>query len=266
MPRNDGCWARSLDNCRGRLTGEHLISVGAFQPGAGKRNNRSGRLGEEITVTVHDSDGRAATRNTTVRQYTRDILCEHHNNFTNDLDKAGAGLIDAIGAFFETHDRRALYPNLRWNARSFSVDALRVERWLMKLAVNNAFGCAMPIGSREASAGWPCGELVEMIFGLRVVPRAAGAGLFHVLISGAKADRPDRLHLSLMEQNGVVAAALFGYRTFLFGVNLVEGAITPGHLATTMPALGSAAIAQPMNSMRIDGTNVELRFVSTGER
>lgn len=49
MPRNDGCWANVLDDCRGLLTGDHTISV-AVWPGVTGQQNRRGRLGQHVDV------------------------------------------------------------------------------------------------------------------------------------------------------------------------------------------------------------------------
>ena len=257
---HDRCWARCLGNCKGPISGEHLISVGAFRPGIGKSDNRAGRIGERLTVTLRELDGTKSVKDTTVRRYTEDILCEHHNNVTADLDKAGSELIDAIWDFLEKHDRRKPLANLRWNVERYLVDSALVERWLMKIAVNNLFGQPFPIGGSGAAPGWPTPELVEMIFGVRPVPHDLGTGLFHVLLEGPKPDLGERFDLALLERGGIAGGMLLAHRTFLFGVNLEARSFPPQALAAMSRSLRDAMIVRPMKSMRIEGTNVELVF------
>lgn len=140
-------------------------------------------------VTMVDTSTQQ-TRKMTVRNLTRDILCEHHNNSTNDLDQEGGNFARAIEDLFATDaerhklmDPRA--PRLQWSKKVFAVYGPRLERWFMKTAINHAFGRDLPIGGDAVPAGWPTPELVQMVFGRRPVDRAAGAGL--VLAGGERA-------------------------------------------------------------------------------
>lgn len=262
MPKNQGCWANDLDNCRGPLTGEHLLSASVFRPTRreGAEPNRAARLGEEITVTTTDANGERTSRDLTVRRYTQHILCERHNNDTANLDEAGGALVRAIGNVFATHESRRHYRSLRWNRRTYEVDAALVERWLMKTAINHAFDRGLPIGRADARAGWPTRELVEMVYGIRDVPASDGPGMFHLLVPGTFEDRRDKFDLALYEQRGCVAGAMFGFRTFLFGVHLHEEPLHPHAVRSVHRRLNDALIARPLEKWWIDETNVELAF------
>lgn len=265
MAVNEGCWARSLGDCKGRLSGEHLLSAGMFRSTQGKPNTRRARMSEEIAVTHREPGGATSTKDLTVRRYTAHILCEYHNNTTSELDAAGGELIDAIWGVLDTHDARAPNPKLPWNPRRYVVKRELIERWLMKIAVNNAFGGLLPIGGHAAQPGWPTSELVEMIFGRRPIPNSEGGGLFQVLHDGPTPDRPAHFDLGLIERTGVLAAGLLLHRSFILGANLTNSPIAAEALCMLYPWLRSPVIVQ-LKSMRLPETNVELVFASSGRR
>lgn len=215
-------------------------------------------------VTMVDTSTQQ-TRKMTVRNLTRDILCEHHNNSTNDLDQEGGNFARAIEDLFATDaerhklmDPRA--PRLQWSKKVFAVDGPRLERWFMKTAINHAFGRDLPIGGDAVPAGWPTPELVQMVFGRRPVDRAAGAGLFLLAAKGHEHDFGERFELQPFDRsNRYIAGCMLTFRTLLFGVNFESVKVHPEAFAKH-PAFRGTTLIQPFNAMDFSLTNVELQL------
>src|SRR5882672_6826080 len=110
----DECWAKSLGDCEGKLSREHLISKSLFD-------------GAEIQVfglpwcppegKVIGIDGLAAK-----------ILCRLHNNRLSEVDQAGGEVFKKIKRFLG---------KVKSNPREkIKVDGSLLERWLLKTAIN----------------------------------------------------------------------------------------------------------------------------------
>jgi hypothetical protein len=262
VAKNPGCWANVLDDCRGKLTGEHLLSVAVWAAPAGAPNNRKAKMGRRITVL---DTSQATRRDVTVRNLTRHILCEHHNNSTNDLDEEGGTFARSIEQLFTADaERHKLMhpgaPRVAWQKKVFTVDGGRLERWFMKTAINHTFGRDLPIGGPTAAPGWPTSELVEMVFGRRSVSRDVGGGLFVLAATGHKHDFGERFELQPFDRLGqYIAGCLVGFRTLLFGVNFEPVKVQPAAFAKFQGARGTSLI-QPFHAMDFDISNVELRL------
>lgn len=145
------------------------------------------------------------------------VLCEHHNGATGDLDAEAGVLSAAFRGFFDTHVARIWAPQLNWNCRSYGVKGLLIERWLMKIGINHLVSGHVPIGVADAAPGMPPASLVRMVYGREPVPREAGLGIFHV-------DHPfnagDRFDLRTISRNDThVSAIVLSYGRFHLGVN-----------------------------------------------
>lgn len=253
MVRNPGCWANVLDDCDGVLSAEHTISV-AVWAGVGERQNRKSRLGRSITVTTP-----TGTRQTSVRRLTRNILCEWHNNGSNDLDTEAGRFARALDRFIATDEERARMPGFNWAPRTFEVDGPLLERWFLKSAINASFGNALPIGSSGGQPGWPTRELVEMVFGRREV--AKPFGLFAVVNVGNTHILEEAFEFIPFDRNGThIAGHLLVFRSFHFGVSF-EARQVRDDFFQALPGLKGAAVLQPVRMMKSGGTtNVQLRI------
>ncbi len=262
MAKNPGCWANVLDDCQGKLTGEHLLSVAVWAAPPGAPNNRKSKMGRKVTMI--DTSAKT-TRAMSVRNLTRDILCEHHNNSTNDLDQEGGNFARAVEQLFTADaERHKLMhpgaPRFPWQRKVFAVDGARLERWFMKTSINHSFGRDLPIGGAGAPPGWPTQDLVEMVFGRRPVPRAAGAGLFVLSAVGQKHDFGERFELQPFDRlSQYIAGCLVGFRTLLFGVNFESVKVHPAAFGKYAGARGTSLI-QPFHAMDFAVSNVELRL------
>ncbi len=169
MPRISGCWANVLDDCDGKLTREHIISVAATP----HDSPNASRQQREQCVVRHSSRGGPKgtwTREMTVRNLVSHILCSHHNNGLSEVDTAGGAFCNAIRSFYTlAHERR--FSRLHWEMKTFESDGLLLERWLMKTAVNLAVGYRdnRRIGSALVGVNEPTTDLAEMIYGRRPV-------------------------------------------------------------------------------------------------
>lgn len=259
MPKNPGCWANVLNDCAGALTGEHPLSVAVWAATPGEPDNRASRLRRSITMIDH---GQSITK--TVRRMTRDILCDHHNNSTNDLDTEGGRFARALEQLFIVDGQRrgVMHPNaplLRWATKGFPVDGPLLERWFMKTVINHTFGGPLPIGGDVAVPGWPTPELVEMVFGRRPVDRAAGTGIYMVASVGDDVDIGERFELRpYVRANQYIAGCFVSFRNLLFGVNFERGRVTGENLDRFLGRKGTHVV-QPVKAINFDVTSVEVQ-------
>ena len=76
------CWASPLGNCRGVISGEHIVSKCLFPSG---------------NVTVKGLDWlNGETKSIGIKGLTRNILCEGHNSDLSDLDAAALHTFDTF--------------------------------------------------------------------------------------------------------------------------------------------------------------------------
>jgi hypothetical protein len=173
------------------------------------------------------------------------------------LDAEAGRLAESIRGYFDVHKHREPLTNLNWNAYRFHVSGPLIERWLLKVAVNNLFEQGVRIGSPEAQLGRPSRDLVEWIFGVQPVPRERGAGLF--LVDHAR-NVGDRYELGTVERSGTHASTfVMSYGVFHLGVQL-EARVPSQAQIDAVPHIRGGRIVRPAISVRTS-TNVELRFL-----
>jgi hypothetical protein len=117
------CWARSLGNCAGKLSREHLFSGGLFdQP--------------QIIVSGYPwCKGEAKVVG--VDAVTSKILCEAHNNALSPVDKEASEFIRQLSIAADLHlERRSQREPGGWDIYQTLVDGPLLERWFLKTAVN----------------------------------------------------------------------------------------------------------------------------------
>lgn len=269
MAKNPGCWANVLDDCEGALTGEHRISVNVWAVPEGKPETRKSREARSITYKLWDQDrGIKAQRKLTVKNLTANVLCKHHNEATSDLDIEAGRFARAIEQSREANKSREWLANvgppfLRWNLRTYAVDGPLLERWFLKAAINNTFQATeMPIGSPTGTPGWPTRELVEMVYGVRPVPRDEGAGLFLLAAVSQKLDFSEEFSLLYFDRNSThVAGCVFSFRTMHFGVHFEATRL--GHIFEKVEHLRGMTLLQPFRALNTGRTNVEVRLLWT---
>jgi hypothetical protein len=259
MTKNPGCWANALDDCDGPLTGEHSLSVAIFSPPPGLPSNRSGRLRRQIDVEGFKPVPKGEKRTMRVRQLVSDILCDRHNNATNQLDTEAGNFARAVDQWVNTQQGRSKLPGLRWNRRTYSVSGPLLERWLMKTAVNNRFKGDLPLGGAHALPGWPTRELVEMIFGQRQI--SGRAGLFALAALNLNANFAETFELNYFHHNNThIAGCIISFRTLRLGIHFEDVELS-ARIFCDLPGLSGCVMQRPFKGFSTDEGNVELRLV-----
>lgn len=258
MAKNPGCWARVLDNCKGALTGEHLISVAVWAAPSGKPPNRRSKEGRKVAVLRGELPPREFPHPTAIRNLTAHVLCEFHNEATSSLDTEGGRFARAIETFNTCQHMRSVYPGLNWNLRRYTVDGKLLERWFLKTAITNAVNRSLPIGTTEMEGGQPSLKLVEMVFGLR--PVVAPVGLSLLTSVGLKHDFGEVFSLMYYDYGGTqVAGAVVTFRTLCFMIHFIDLEM-PVCLLPKYLGMPSVEKLRPLGTMNSDYCNVELTF------
>lgn len=204
-----GCWAASLCDCVGKLSGEHIVSESLW-------------TGPTLTVSGGPwGEGKEIG----IANITAKILCESHNSRLSEADIAGALAFSSIRAGIAVSNARKLISARPWMPHGYVVDGPKTERWFLKTAINVALLLKRePLWAFDGSQGSPPRKLVEMAFGLRDVPRPLGlyvAGAVGDLIDSREEVRCDLL----FDTQQQISAALFLFRGLTFLLNLRDVAV-----------------------------------------
>ena len=114
------CWARSLGDCGGGLSGEHVVSNGLFDGG----------MIEIVGGPWTEGDLRTFGRN----QLKRRILCRKHNSALSPVDQEGIRTFRAIRRLDDTlAASRGRAQGVKLHHR---VVGPTLERWFLKTAIN----------------------------------------------------------------------------------------------------------------------------------
>lgn len=175
------CWAFSLGDCNGPLTGEHVVSSAVLP--------RRIRITGLPWATNQDKAIGAAS-------FVANILCRRHNGLLSTID-AEAGRVAA-----ELRSLRSSEPLDR-----IQLDGPLLERWVLKTAINVLFGQKLRFGREQATLELPPPWLVAIAFGRSRWPPMKG--LFLCGFGEATVDFEDSVELSpLLSHTDAVAGAL----------------------------------------------------------
>jgi hypothetical protein len=224
--KNPRCWARKLDDCCPKLSGEHVISVNAW-PGANRAEKEKtpitfGRGFTRSDGSLDTSVPRGFERSLTVSNLKAKVLCETHNYRLWPTDDEAGVLTKAIAAFWDMWHKRWI-PGLRYNRKEFQIDGPIIERWFIKTVLANTVGDGLPIGSIDAEPGTPTDELVDIAFG--TATPAGHTGLYGASAVNANFNEQNEFAFSFMPWHWVdksdpslmyVAGALCFYRGLRF--------------------------------------------------
>jgi hypothetical protein len=144
------CWASILNDCCLTVSKEHLISASLFA----KSN----------TVFVQGFHWcKDEQMEVGLSSLTSKILCKHHNNSLSNTDSAAGYAFNN----FETIAKRIsedAKSNKRFKNEYSSINALLLERWLLKTLINVCYKGKHLIGDGKL-AGIPDEKLVKICFG-----------------------------------------------------------------------------------------------------
>jgi hypothetical protein len=142
----DGCWARCLGDCEGKLSREHLVSQALFPEATIRVFGFPWCPEEGKTIGI---DGLASK-----------ILCTVHNNRLSEVDAAGGDSFIKFKTFLGETKPGPLV--------KLKIDGFLLERWFLKTTINICRSCSeLRIGKESKEPGYPSRSLVRTAFGLR---------------------------------------------------------------------------------------------------
>ncbi len=165
------CWAKCLGDCKGRISGEHIITENVWK-------------GDEIGVFGLPWC-RADHRFIRVKNFTKNMLCEHHNSALSPVDVGGIRAFDTFRQASQVHNQRSLniesgFWTGRFDVCTHEFDGPLLERWFLKTLINIelAGDQQLPIGTYPGEPRPAC-ELVEVAYGRKRTFQGS-AGLYFV--------------------------------------------------------------------------------------
>ena len=178
--RVDGCWAASLGDCRGGISGEHIISKSQFDTKSINSRGLPWCRGETKTVGL--------------ASLVANNLCSGHNSDLSPTDAEALRFRKALEAVRAD-------PSTRFDQL---IDARRLERWVLKTSINLAL--------QSPDSGLPLTpELVQQAFGRNTPSR--GQGLFIVTETGETLGRPGHIYFETLRHgnDGPITLTVFRF-------------------------------------------------------
>lgn len=144
------CWAACLGDCREHLTREHLISASLFP-------NAKSIFVQGFPWCANEQ------KEVGLANLTSNILCKHHNNSLSPLDTAAGHAFNNFEVISKLISE-ANQNNGRFKIKESHVNALLLERWLLKTLINVCYKNNQLIGN-GIEVGIPDNNLVKICFG-----------------------------------------------------------------------------------------------------
>lgn len=227
------CWARSLGDCGGGISGEHLFSECV--------------LAEETTLSGLPGRPPISLKRSAV---VANILCRDHNAALSPLDSAAGRMVadlERVRSMMEARTRIALrtpprngrYPK-RWSVHTTRVDRRLFERWLVKTSINVAVATKSELREDQVSRE-PGRKLVEFVFNRGPAPDDLVIALAAPLGKRGYIDRDYSVAFISAERVRVpgewfVAAAVVGVASIHFLVSFIGTDVPKGAIAEAMAA------------------------------
>lgn len=207
------CWARCLGGCKGKISGEHIITESAW------KTDRIFVKGLKWCSPSY--------KEISVRNFTSNMLCERHNSELSNIGVDGGGALaaEAFRKAEKIHNQRSAnieagFRTGRFDLCEYNLNGLLQERWFLKTLINMelAGDQRLIIGPYLGHGERPHCYLVEMVYGLRPFPDKSG--LYIVLDSAHEARLEERIsyhsYLRKAENGRYVAAGEFNFHGFHF--------------------------------------------------
>lgn len=216
------CWAASCGGCGDGPSREHLLSNCLFPDGVVRVKGFDWCMDETKTVGVNG--------------LARQILCKKHNSALSDTDAEAKKAVDLF--------QRSVQPLSGSSISSNKVDGHRLERWLLKTAINLAYGGKwhIGVGMHGSAPGLPPPYLIDVAFGKLPFSHKMGA---HFLVPKKETfhDLGAILTFPLIK-DGYIGGVYFELRTQPIFLNLF-----PGHAP---PTLGEVAESLSLQNHLLD--------------
>lgn len=194
------CWASKLNDCCDNFSREHLISASLFP-----RSDTVFVQGFHWCQNEQKEVGLASL--------TSKILCKHHNNSLSQLDTAAGHAFNNF-EYIAKLIKEANETNGRFKVKETHVNALLLERWLLKTLINICYEQKQFIGN-SSELGVPDENLVKICFGNSTF--TGGSGMY---IAANKGDQIGfGSHLTIVpiiyESENRVVASMFKFAGLL---------------------------------------------------
>lgn len=208
------CWAHKYSPCSGKLSREHYISQSIFEQQFIYVSGLDWCKGEEKEISIAN--------------LTKKVLCEHHNNRLSDVDDAG---INAIRVFEQLIPEE--YRQAKTLPKSYKIDGLNFERWLLKTAINITYQGDMHIGvgMTDSTLGVPAPYLLQVVFG--DLPFTQKMGLYMLCYETLEKFRVGSISFTPIHKDNCIGGFVFHIRGFDFFLSLY-----PGHAPPRLSTLG----------------------------
>lgn len=129
------CWASCLGDCSDKISGEHVITNGAFLTDIVKVK------GLPWCVDEFKEIGLASV--------VKNVLCTSHNSRLSEADAGAIQLRKALCDVADLPESRKRMPPQDWPAKKFSVNGFALERWCLKTLITIALDGRVPSGVSE---------------------------------------------------------------------------------------------------------------------
>ena len=206
------CWARSLGDCRGKKSAEHIYSQAMFADGD--------------TINVHGPPWtKGEPKLIGLSALTRKILCVSHNSLLSPLDTAGGKITQAMRRCLQRTHQCFSRKASQFVPIRYSIDGKLFERWLLKTLINLCCGDPVYIGEHSATLGMPDDKVVRICFGLEDF--SGKAGLYLTAHTG-QTIRSELIVIPIpfVDQNNRIIGAGFNFLGYLFYLSLLESELS----------------------------------------
>lgn len=197
-----GCWAASLGDCDGPLSGEHLVSASLFA---------------DDVVTVQGFNWCPEGKKIPLKSLTANVLCVKHNTALSPVDTVGGQAFSVIREMHRLREVRAKMKPRVWNIKRYDVDGKNLERWFLKTLINLCCHETKPVGLTSAIPARPSSHLVRVAYGLEDF--SGKSGLYSVAWNHS-ISMSDGLGFSSINYKGThIVGGIFsfaGWRLFLY--------------------------------------------------
>jgi len=147
------CWASCLGDCSDKISGEHIITNGAFLTDTAKVKGLPWCVDEFKEIGLPS--------------LVKNVLCTDHNSRLSGADVGAIELRKALCDVADLSELRKRMPPQDWPLKKFFVNGFALERWCLKTLITIAFDGKIAIGDGDSLPGEPTRALVETAFGLR---------------------------------------------------------------------------------------------------
>jgi hypothetical protein len=200
------CWAVSLGDCGGKISGEHYVSGCLFPSGNVIVSGFPWCCGQSKMIGLPS--------------LTRNLLCRQHNSRLSGLDSAMLNVFDTLRESGRLNNLRSGLRQGSWEIKHFELSSTLIERWFLKTLINFSFGKELRYGDTEGAHGVPPKELVKIAFGLAGFEGLAG--MYVAICPGERITMLESVSVTIFTEGDALVCAEFSICGFRFVLSLVQ--------------------------------------------